>query len=142
MSGFKAFLLRGNVVELAIAVVIGVAFTAVITGFVKDLVTPLIAAIGGKPDFSALYFTVNNSKFLYGDFINVIIAFLIIAAVIYFLVVMPYQAALDRSRKPAEATTKKCPECLSEIPIEARRCAFCTSPQPSLSLLHETAQEA
>jgi large conductance mechanosensitive channel len=132
MKGFRAFLLRGNVVDLAIAVVIGVAFTAVITAFVKDLVTPLIAAIGGKPDFSALYFTINNSRFLYGDFINVVIAFVIIAAVIYFLVVLPYQAYLERSRRepPPDPTTKKCSECLSEIPKDARRCAFCTSPQP------------
>lgn len=133
MKGFRAFLLRGNVVDLAVAVIIAVAFTAVVTAFVKDLVTPLIAAIGGKPDFSALYFTVNKSKFLYGDFINAVVAFLIIAAVIYFLVVVPYQALLARSRKepPADPTTKKCTECLSEIPIGARRCAFCTSPQPS-----------
>jgi len=132
MRGFKAFLLRGNVVDLAIAVVIGVAFTAVITAFVKDLVTPLLAAIGGKPDFAGLYFTVNNSKFLYGDFLNVIIAFVIIAAVIYFLVVLPYQTFVELSRKepPADPTTKKCTECLSEIPKDARRCAFCTSPQP------------
>jgi large conductance mechanosensitive channel len=132
MRGFKAFLLRGNVVDLAIAVVIGVAFTAVITGFVKDLVTPLIAAIGGKPDFAGLYFTVNNSKFLYGDFFNVLIAFVIIAAVIYFLVVVPYTMLVERSRKepPADPTTKKCTECLSEIPKDARRCAFCSSPQP------------
>ena len=131
MRGFKAFLLRGNVVDLAVAVVIGAAFGAIITAFVKDLVTPLIAAIGGKPNFSALYFTVNNSKFLYGDFINVFIAFLIIAAVVYFLVVMPYTALIERSRKepPADPTTKKCTECLSEIPKDARRCAFCTSPQ-------------
>ena len=132
MRGFKAFLLRGNVVELAIAVVIGVAFAAVVAAFVKDLVTPLIAAIGGQPDFSALYFTINKSKFLYGDFFNAIIAFLIIAAVIYFLVVIPYTAMVARSRKeaPADPTTKKCTECLSEIPKDARRCAFCTSPQP------------
>jgi large conductance mechanosensitive channel len=132
MKGFKAFLLRGNVVDLAIAVVIGVAFTAVITALVKDLITPLIAAIGGKPDFSSLYFTVNNSKFLIGDFINALVAFAIIAAVIYFLVVLPYQRFTERSRSepPADPTTKKCPECLSEIPKDARRCAFCTSPQP------------
>ena len=132
MRGFKAFLLRGNVVDLAVAVVIGVAFGAIITAFVKDLVTPLIAAIGGKPDFSALYFTINNSRFLYGDFINVFIGFLIIAAVVYFLVVMPYTALIERSRKepPADPTTKKCTECLSEIPKDAKRCAFCTSPQP------------
>jgi large conductance mechanosensitive channel len=131
VSGFKAFLLRGNVVELAIAVVIGVAFGAVINGFVKDLVTPLIAAIGGKPDFAALFFTINHSKFLYGDFINVVLAFVIIAAVIYFLVVLPYQMMLERSRKepPPDPTIKKCPECLSDIPKDARRCAFCTSPQ-------------
>src|SRR5215471_2720774 len=132
MRGFKAFLLRGNVVDLAIAVVIGAAFGAVITGFVKDLVTPLIAAIGGQPNFSALYFTINKSRFLYGDFFNVLIAFLIIAAVIYFLVVLPFTAMIERSRKepPADPTTKKCTECLSEIPKDARRCAFCTSPQP------------
>ena len=132
MRGFKAFLLRGNVVDLAIAVVIAVAFATVVTAFVKDLVTPLIAALGGKPDFASLYFTINHAKFLYGDFINVLIAFLIIAAVIYFFVVIPYQAMLARSRKeaPADPTTKKCSECLSEIPKDARRCAFCTSPQP------------
>src|ERR1700694_5594879 len=133
MKGFKVFLLRGNVVELAIAVVSGVAFGVVITAFVKDLVTPLIAAIGGKPDFAALSFTINNSKFLYGEFINAVIAVLIIAAVIYFLVVIPYTARVERSRKdpPADPTVKKCPECLSEIPKDARRCAFCTSPQPT-----------
>jgi large conductance mechanosensitive channel len=133
LRGFKAFLLRGNVVELAIAVVIGVAFGAVITAFVKDLITPLIAALGGKPDFSALYFTVNKSRFLYGDFFDALIAFVIIAAVIYFFVVAPYTALIERSRKepPADPTTKKCTECLSEIPKDARRCAFCTSPQPA-----------
>ena len=131
MRGFKAFLLRGNVVDLAIAVVIGVEFAAVVASFVKDLVTPLIAAIGGQPDFAALYFTINKSKFLYGDFFNAIIAFLIIAAVIYFLVVVPYTAMVARSRReaPADPTTKKCTECLSEIPKDARRCAFCASPQ-------------
>ena len=132
MRGFKAFLLRGNVVDLAIAVVIGVAFGVVVTAFVKDLVTPLIAALGGKPDFSSLYFTINKSRFLYGDFIDVVLAFLIIAAVIYFFVVMPYTGLVERSRKepPADPTTKKCTECLSEIPKDARRCAFCASPQP------------
>jgi large conductance mechanosensitive channel len=132
MKGFKAFLLRGNVVELAVAVVIAVAFGLVITAFVKDLVTPLVAALFGKPDFGALTFTINNSKFLYGDFINAVLAFLIVAAVIYFFVVVPYTAALARARRepPADPTTKKCTECESEIPIGARRCAFCTSPQP------------
>jgi large conductance mechanosensitive channel len=132
LRGFKAFLLRGNVVDLAIAVVIGVAFGAVITAFVKDLITPLIAALGGKPDFAGLYFTINKSRFLYGDFFDALIAFVIIAAVIYFFVVVPYTAMIERSRKepPADPTTKKCTECLSEIPKDARRCAFCTSPQP------------
>src|SRR5881392_202660 len=127
MRGFKAFLLRGNVVDLAI----GIAFAAVIGAFVKDLVTPLIAAIGGKPDFSTLSFTINQSKFLYGDFVNALLAFVIIAAVIYFFVVVPYTTLIERSRKepPADPTTKKCTECLSEIPKDARRCAFCTSPQ-------------
>jgi large conductance mechanosensitive channel len=133
MKGFKAFLLRGNVVDLAVGVVIGIAFGAVITAFVKDLVTPLIAALFGKPDFSSLTFTINNSKFLYGDFINAVVSFVIIGAVIYFFVVVPYTALVARSHKepPADPTTKKCPECLSEIPIDARRCAFCTSPQPA-----------
>ena len=133
LRGFKAFLLRGNVVDLAIAVVIGVAFGAVINAFVKDLVTPLIAAIGGKPDFAGLYFTINNSRFLYGEFFNALAAFVIIAAVIYFFVVVPYTALIERSRKepPADPTTKKCTECLSEIPKDAKRCAFCTSPQPA-----------
>ena len=133
MKGFKAFLLRGNVVELAIAVVIGVAFGVVITAFVKDLVTPLIAAMGGQPNFASLYFTINNSKFLYGEFINALLAFVIVAAVIYFFVVIPYTAMLARSRReaPADPTVKKCPECLSEIPIGASRCAFCGQPQPA-----------
>lgn len=127
MRGFKTFLLRGNVVDLAVGVVIGVAFGTVVTAFVKDLVTPLIAALFGKPDFSSLTFTINNSKFSYGDFINAAVAFLIVAAVIYFFVLVPYTALVARSRKepPADPTTKKCPECLSEIPIDARRCAFC-----------------
>ncbi len=132
MKGFKVFLLRGNVVDLAVAVVIAVAFGLVITAFVKDLVTPLIAALFGKPDFGALTFTINNSKFLYGDFINAVVSFVIIAAVIYFFVVVPYTALLARARKepPADPTTKKCTECLSEIPKDARRCAFCAQPQP------------
>jgi large conductance mechanosensitive channel len=132
MKGFKAFLLRGNVVDLAVGVVIGIAFGAVITAFVKDLVTPLVAALFGKPDFSSLSFTINNSRFLYGDFINAVLAFVIIGAVIYLFVVVPFTALVARSHKepPADPTTKKCPECLSEIPIDAHRCAFCSSPQP------------
>src|SRR5258708_39746983 len=130
MRGFKAFLLRGNVVELAVAVVIAVAFGLVITAFVKDLVTPLVAALFGKPDFGALTFTVNNSKFLYGDFINAVVSFVIVAAVIYFFVVVPYTALMARARKepPADPTTKKCTECLSEIPKDARRCPLCAQP--------------
>ncbi len=131
MKGFRAFLLRGNVVDLAVAVVIGAAFGAIVEAFVKDLVTPLIAAIGGKPDFASLSFTINNSKLLYGDFLNALIAFVLIAAVIYYFVVLPINALIARSRKepPADPTTKKCTECLSEIPIGAKRCAFCTQPQ-------------
>lgn len=131
MKGFKQFLLRGNVVDLAVAVVIGAAFGAVVTAFVKDLLTPLIAAIIGKPDFSALVFEVNGSKFLYGDFINALISFLLIAGAVYFFVVLPINTLVQRFRKaPAtpDPTTKKCPECLSEIPIDARRCAHCAQP--------------
>ncbi|HET7465801.1 MAG TPA: large conductance mechanosensitive channel protein MscL [Candidatus Dormibacteraeota bacterium] len=132
-KGFRTFLLRGNVVDLAVAVVIGAAFGTVVVAFVKDLVTPLIAAIGGQPNFSTLYFTVNNSKFLYGDFFNALIAFVLIAAVIYYFVILPINALVARSRKepPADPTTKKCTECLSEIPIGAKRCAFCAQPQPA-----------
>jgi len=124
---FKQFLLRGNVVDLAVAVVIGAAFGAVVTALVADLVTPLIAAIFGKPDFSELKFTVNDSVFLYGHFINALIAFVLIAVVVFFLVIKPVNRLISESRKkpPLDPTTRKCPECLSEIPIKARRCAFC-----------------
>jgi large conductance mechanosensitive channel len=129
-DGFKQFLLRGNVVDLAVGVVVGAAFGGVVTAFTKDLLTPLIAAIVAKPDFSAIQFTVNNSKFLVGDFINAIISFLIIATAVYYFVVLPINALVSRARRepPADPTTKKCPECLSEISIGAKRCAFCTSP--------------
>jgi large conductance mechanosensitive channel len=128
-GGFKQFLLRGNVVDLAVGVVIGAAFGGVVTAFTKDLLTPLIAAIVGKPDFSAIQFTVNGSKFLVGDFINAGVAFVLIATAVYYFVVLPVNALVSRARKepPADPTTKKCPECMSEIPIGARRCAFCTS---------------
>jgi large conductance mechanosensitive channel len=127
MKGFKQFLLRGNVVDLAVGVVVGAAFGTVVSGLVKDLLTPFLAAIVGKPDFSAFSFTVNGSKFLYGDFINAIISFLIVAAAIYYMVVLPVNALVSRAHQepPADPTTKKCPECLSEIPIQARRCAHC-----------------
>jgi large conductance mechanosensitive channel len=129
LNDFKQFLLRGNVVDLAVAVVIGAAFGAVITALVEDLLTPLIAAIGGQQDFSALDFTINDSTFRYGDFINKVITFLSIAAAVFFFVVVPVNALIARSRKepPPDPTTRKCPECLSEIPIGARRCAFCAS---------------
>ncbi len=114
-------------IELAIAVVIGTAFTAVVTAVVADLVTPLIAAIGGKPNFSGLYFTINHSKFLYGAFFNALITFLIIAAVVYFLIVAPMARITARFAKKVEATTRDCPECLSSIPIAATRCMYCTT---------------
>ena len=131
LSGFKQFIMRGNVLDLAVAVVMGGAFGAVVTALVKDLVTPLIAAMVGKPDFSAIQFEINKSKFLIGDFINAIVSFLLIAAAIYFFVVVPVNALMARMRRgeaPPDPTTKKCPECLSEIPIGARKCAFCASP--------------
>jgi large conductance mechanosensitive channel len=128
IKGFRNFILRGNVVDLAIAVVIGVAFTAVISALVKDIFTPLVAAIVGKPDFSALTFTINDSSFLYGDALNALIAFLAVAAVIYFVVVVPMNSLAERRTKTAvEVTTRECPECLSTIPKAARRCSFCTA---------------
>src|SRR5882757_5265745 len=129
LSGFKQFILRGNVVDLAVGVVIGAAFGAVVTSFTASLLTPLIAAIGGKPDFSALVFTVHGGVFKVGDFLNALVSFLIIASVVYFLVVTPLNALVAKMAKapaPASPTTKKCKECLSEIPIDARRCAHCT----------------
>jgi large conductance mechanosensitive channel len=127
MAGFKKFLLRGNLVDLAVAVVIGLAFAAIITALVADLITPLIAAIGGKPDFSALTFTLNHSTFRYGAFINALLTFVIIAAVIYFFVVVPVTRFMARADKDKEATERECPECLSEIPLAARRCMYCTA---------------
>ncbi len=129
MNGFKTFLLRGNLVDMAVGIVIGVAFGAVVTAFVKDLITPIIAALFGKPDFSGLFFTWNQSKFLYGDFINVLIAFLIIAGVLFFLVVAPYarfRARFEKAPEP-ERPARECPHCLSSIPVGASRCAFCTA---------------
>src|ERR1700730_14582941 len=128
LKGFKTFILRGNVLDLAVAVVIGGAFGAVVTALVKDLITPLIAAIVGKPDFSAIVFTVNGSKFPLGDFINAVVSFFLIATAIYFFVVLPINALTARMHRepPPDPTTKRCTECLSEIPIDARRCAFCT----------------
>ena len=129
-NGFKEFLLRGNVVDLAVGVVIGAAFGGVVTALTKDLLTPLIAAIAGKPDFSAIQFMVNGSKFLVGDFLNALIAFVLVAAAVYYFVVLPVNALVARSAKaapPVAVTSKKCPDCLSDIALQAKRCAFCTS---------------
>lgn len=130
LKDFKKFILRGNVVDLAVAVVIGAAFTGVINAFVKDLVTPLIAAVGGQPDFSSLSFTINGSKFMYGDFLNVAISFVLVAAVVFFFVIQPINKLTEysnRNKTPEDPTEKKCPECLSEIPKAAKRCKFCTA---------------
>src|SRR5579875_3085563 len=137
MKGFKQFMMRGNVIDLAVAVMMGAAFGAVVTALVKDLITPLIAAIIGKPDFSALQFEVNSSRFLIGDFINALVSFILIGAAVYFFVVLPINALLAKMRRgeaPPDPTTKECPECLSVIPIAARRCAFCTSDRKSTRL--------
>jgi large conductance mechanosensitive channel len=130
-KGFKQFILRGNVVDMAVGVVVGAAFATVVSAFTKDLLTPLIAALVGKPDFSAIKFTLNGSQFLLGDFINAAISFVLVAAAVYFFVVTPVNLLVSRMRKapaPADPTTRKCPECLSEIPIDARRCAHCGQP--------------
>lgn len=127
---FKKFLLRGNVVDLAVAVVIGAAFGAVVKALVSDLLTPLIAAIGGQHDFSNMYFTFHHSKFLYGDFVNAVVSFVILAAVVFFFVVHPINKLIEfskRNKKPEDPTDRKCPECLSDIPVAASRCAFCTA---------------
>jgi large conductance mechanosensitive channel len=130
LKGFRQFILRGNAVDLAVGVVIGAAFGTVVTSLVKDLLTPFIAAVAKAPDFSGLYFTINHSKFLYGDLINSIISFLLVAAAIYFFVVTPMNALLARMQKgePVDPTTKLCPECQMEIPIKAKRCGHCSQP--------------
>ena len=129
LKEFKAFAMKGNVIDMAVGIIIGAAFVAIVNSMVADLLTPLIAAVFGKPDFSALTFSINKSTFSYGSFINALISFVIIAAVVFYFIVVPINALIARSRKepPADPTKKKCPECLSEIPAEARRCAFCTS---------------
>jgi large conductance mechanosensitive channel len=127
---FRAFVLRGNMVDLAVAVVIGTAFTAVVNAAVKDLMTPLIAAVGGEPDFGDLAFTINGSRFAYGDFLNALVTFLLVATVVFFLVVKPVNAllaALTPEEPEPDAPTRPCPECLSQIPRAATRCAFCTT---------------
>ncbi len=128
-KGFRDFILRGNVIDLAVAVVIGGAFNTIVTALVKDVITPLIAAIGGKPDFSGIYFTVNNSRFMVGDFLNAVLSFMIVASVIYFFVVMPMNRIMARikSGEKVDPSEKTCPECLSLIPVKAHRCKFCTA---------------
>jgi large conductance mechanosensitive channel len=130
-KGFRQFIMRGNVIDLAVAVVIGAAFGAVVTSFVTNVLNPLIAAIVGKPDFSAFNITINGGVIAYGLLLNALISFLLIATAVYFFMVAPmnaWKARQARGAAPADPTTKKCPECLSEIPIAAKRCAFCTSP--------------
>jgi large conductance mechanosensitive channel len=131
LQGFKQFLLRGNVIDLAVAVIIGAAFGAVVTALVKDLLTPLIAAIVQVPDFSSIVFTINGSKFAIGDFVNALVSFLLIAFAVYLFVIVPVNALVaraNRGAKPPDPTTKQCAECLSDVPIAAKRCRFCTSP--------------
>ena len=131
LRGFRQFILRGNVVDMAVGVVIGAAFATVVSAFTKDLLTPFLAALVGKPDFSYIGFTIRRTPFPVGDFINAAISFLLVAAAVYFFVVVPVNALVSRMRKapaPADPTTKKCPECMSEIPIDARRCAHCAQP--------------
>jgi large conductance mechanosensitive channel len=126
---FRAFILRGNLVDLAVAVVIGAAFTSMVNALVRDLITPIVAAIFGQPSFDGLTFTINGSKFAYGDFLNAVLTFVIVAAVVFFLVVRPvnYLMARMRTEPDVETITRGCPECLSQIPIAATRCAFCTT---------------
>ena len=133
MKGFRDFITRGNLIDLAVAVVIGTAFTAVVTAIVTDLITPLIAAIGGQPNFSGLTFEVHRSTFYYGRFINALLTFLIIAAVVYFLIVLPVTKVTARFTKTVAATTRECPECLSSIPIAATRCSYCTVEVPPVA---------
>ncbi|HXB61297.1 MAG TPA: large conductance mechanosensitive channel protein MscL [Acidobacteriaceae bacterium] len=127
-KGFRDFVLRGNVVDLAVAVIIGAAFGAIVNSLVKDIITPLIAAIAGKPDFSALVLHVHGGAITYGNFLNAAISFLLVAGAVYFLFVLPMKYVLAKVSKPAEATTRPCAECLSEIPLAAKRCKFCTQP--------------
>ncbi len=127
LKEFREFLLRGNLIEIAVGLVLALAFTAVVTSLVEDLITPLIAAIFGQPDFAGLTFTINDSTFRYGEFLNSVIAFVLIAAVLFLLVVKPVNTIVERRRRGEEPTTRECPECLSEIPVAARRCAHCTA---------------
>ena len=131
LKGFRDFILRGNVVDLAVAVVVGAAFGAIVTALVADIITPLMSAVVHKPDFSYLILDINGGKIKYGDFLNALISFLLISASVYFLVVLPLNTLLNRLKKPVPAAppaTKVCPECLSDIPAAAKRCSHCTQP--------------
>ena len=130
MAGFRKFLFRGNLIDLAVAVVIGVAFNTVVQALIADIITPLIAAIVGKPSFGSLSFTVHHSHFLYGSFINAVLSFVIIAAVIYYIVVSPAARITALAQRKKDATERDCPECLSSIPVAAKRCMYCTSEVP------------
>jgi large conductance mechanosensitive channel len=136
LTEFRDFIMRGNLVDLAIAVVIAAAFGTVVAALVADLITPLIAAIGGEPDFNSLDFKINGSTFRYGHFLNTVISFLIIAAVVFFLVIRPFNAQMERlkSKRREDAVTRECPECLSDIPAAAGRCAFCTAEVPRVAV--------
>lgn len=129
MQGFKNFIMRGNIVDLAVAVVMGGAFGAIVNALVKDLITPFIGALGGKPDFSGIYFTINGSRFMIGDFLNSLTSFVIMSVVIYFFVVTPMNKVMEKVKKgeKVDPTEKSCPECMSQIPLKARRCKYCTS---------------
>jgi large conductance mechanosensitive channel len=133
MSGFRKFLLRGNLIELAVAVVVGVAFNTMVQALIKDLITPLIAAAGGQPDFSALTFTFHNSTFRYGLFVNAVMSFIVIAAVVYYLLVAPAARVVTLAERRKEVTERSCPECLSDIPVAATRCKFCTAQVPPVT---------
>lgn len=130
MKGFRQFLFRGNLIDLAVAVVIGIAFNTVIQALIADIITPIIAAIGGKPNFATLSFTINKSHFLYGSFINAVLGFVIIAAVIYYLVIAPSTRITAIAARKKDATERDCPECLQSIPVEATRCMYCTAQVP------------
>jgi large conductance mechanosensitive channel len=133
MSGFRKFLMRGNLIDLAVAVVIGVAFNAVVQALIADIITPLIAAIFGKPNFGTLTFTIHHSKFSYGLFFNALLSFVIIAAVVYYLIVSPMVRITALADRTQEASERSCPECLSQIPVAAHRCMYCTSEVPPVT---------
>jgi large conductance mechanosensitive channel len=133
VAGFRKFLFRGNLIDLAVAVVIGVAFNVVVQALIADIITPLIAAIGGKPNFGALSFTIHHSHFLYGSFINAVLSFVIIAAVVYYIIVSPAARITSLAQRNKEATERECPECLSSIPVGAKRCMYCTAEVPPVA---------